>query len=149
MSQTDDAGHTPATSSAPEGAAEGDSNQLTQDDTLLDRGVEDVLDEGYSPPDHPPNPHRLETEAEQQEGESLEDRLAQEEPEVWESTDTPDAGAREADRAGRLAPGDPESTGESTSSLMAEEVGIAGGAASAEEAAVHVVDEPAGPADTP
>lgn len=133
-------GDTPATSPAPEQAAEGDTNQLDAQETLVDRGVEDVLDEGYVPPDRPPNPHRLETEVEQLEGESLDERLAQEEPEVWE-TDGPAAGAREPDRAGRLTAGSTESTGDGATSLMAVDEGISGGAASAEEAAVHVLDE--------
>ena len=133
-------GDTPATSPDPESGAEGDTNQLQQDDTLDDRGLESVIDEGYSPPDHRPNNHRLETELEQYEGESLDDRLAQEEPEVWE-TDGLAAGAAEADRAGRLAPADPEATGDASASLMAVDVGIAGGAASAEEAAIHVIED--------
>lgn len=133
-------GDTPATSPDPESAAEGDTNQLQQDDTLLDRGVDSILDEGYSPPDRQPQHHRLETELEQLEGESLDERLSEEEPEVWE-IDGPPASASEPDRAGRLAPGDSEATGDSASSLMAQDVGIAGSAATAEEAAVHVIDE--------
>ena len=30
-----------------------DDNQLQAEDTLIDRGVDDVLDEGYSPPERP------------------------------------------------------------------------------------------------
>ncbi|PRC47749.1 hypothetical protein C6A85_83360, partial [Mycobacterium sp. ITM-2017-0098] len=30
-----------------------DENQLGSEDTLIDRGVDDVLDEGYSPPEQP------------------------------------------------------------------------------------------------
>lgn len=133
-------GDTSATSPAPEQVAEGDTNQLDAQETLVDRGTEDVLDEGYVPPDRPPNPHRLETELEQLEGESLDERLAQEEPEVWE-TEGLVSGAREPDRAGRLSAGTAESTGEAATSLMAVDEGISGGAASAEEAAVHVVDD--------
>lgn len=134
-------GDTSATTPDPESAAEGDTDQLTQDDTLLDRGVDNILDEGYSPPERPPNPHRLETELEQLEGEPLDERLAQELPEVWETADGPDAGASDPDRAGRLAPADAEASGAGATSLMARDAGISGGAASAEEAAVHVVDE--------
>lgn len=133
-------GDTPATSPAPETAAEGDTNQLDAQETLVDRGTEDVLDEGYVPPDRPPNPHRLETEVEQYEGETLDERLDQEQPEVWE-TDGPVPGSSEPDRAGRLAAGTTESTGDAATSLMATDEGISGGGASAEEAAVHVVDE--------
>jgi hypothetical protein len=134
-------GDTSGTTPDPETGAEGDTNQLQQDDTLLDRGVDSVLDEGYSPPDRPPNPHRLETELEQYEGESLDERLAQEEPEVWETADVPGGNGADPDRAGRLTPADPEASGYATTSVMAQDVGIAGSAASAEEAAVHVIDD--------
>ena len=45
--------------SDPEASGAGDINvddetQLQPEDTLVDRGVDDVLDEGYSPPDHEP-----------------------------------------------------------------------------------------------
>ncbi|MCL3859995.1 DUF5709 domain-containing protein [Actinotalea sp. K2] len=133
-------GDTPATTPDPESVAEGDTNQLEQEDTLLDRGVDSVLDEGYSPPEHRPG-HRLETQLEQYQGEALDDRLAQEQPEVWETTPGPDAGAREADRAGRLAAAESEAGGETATSLMAQDMGIAGGGAGAEEAAVHLIDE--------
>lgn len=133
-------GDTPATSADPEGAAEGDTDQLQQDDTLLDRGVDSVLDEGWSPPERPPG-NRLETHLDQALGERLDDKLAQEEPEVWDTVDQPTAGAREADRAGRLAADEAGPTGEPTADTMAVDVGIAGSAASAEEAAVHVIPE--------
>ena len=132
---------TPATTPDPETGAEGDTDQLTQEDTLLDRGVADALDEGWSPPERPQG-HRVETHREQLEGESLDDRLAQEEPEVWETADGPDAGASDPDRAGRLAVAAPEAGGDQSSSVIAEDVGFAGGAASAEEAAMHLTDEP-------
>ncbi|MDT0166393.1 DUF5709 domain-containing protein [Actinotalea sp. AC32] len=137
---TSDYGDTTATSPDPETAAEGDTNQLQQDDTLLDRGVDSILDEGYSPPEHPTG-NRLETHLDQALGERLDDKLAQEEPEVWDAQDEPVAGARESDRAGRLAADEASATGEPTSSTMATDVGIAGSGATAEEAAVHVVDE--------
>lgn len=133
-------GETPATTTDPETGAEGDTDQLQQEDTLLDRGVDSVLDEGYSPPEHRPG-HRLETELEQELGEPLDDRLAQEQPEVWEVPEGQEPGAREADRAGRLAAGDAEATGLPAESLTAQDAGVAGGGAAAEEAAVHVVDE--------
>lgn len=136
-----DSGGTPATTPDPETGAEGDTDQLQQDDTLLDRGVENILDEGYSPPEHPTNQPRLETELDQELGERMDDKLAAEQPEVWETDPGPDAGAREPDRAGRLAAADAEQTGLPSTDTMAVDVGIAGGAASAEEAAVHVVDD--------
>jgi len=140
MTTTSGEGGTPATSPDPESGAEGDTDQLTEDDTLLDRGVDDLLDEGYSPPEHRSS-HRLETELEQERGESLDERLAAEEPEVWQTDPGPDAGASEPDRAGRLTAADPDASGEPTASTMATDVGFAGGAASAEEAAMHVMDD--------
>nr|WP_220458077.1 DUF5709 domain-containing protein [Actinotalea sp. JY-7876] len=125
----------------PESAAEGDTNQLQQDDTLLDRGVDSILDEGYSPPERRPQYHRLETEVEQLEGETLDERLAQEVPDVWETQDEPRPSSDEPDRAGRLEAADSEPSGAAATSVMAQDVGIAGSAATAEEAAVHVVDE--------
>jgi len=140
MTTTSGEGGTPATSPDPESGAEGDTDQLTEDDTLLDRGVDDLLDEGYSPPEHRSS-HRLETELEQERGESLDERLAAEEPEVWQTDPGPDAGASEPDRAGRLTAADPDASSEPTASTMATDVGFAGGAASAEEAAMHVMDD--------
>lgn len=135
-------GDTSATTPDPESAAEGDTNQLQQDDTLLDRGVDSVLDEGYSPPERQPQHHRLETELEQLEGETLDERLAQEEPDLWETKDEPArTGGGEPDRAGRLTAAETEASGASAESVVAQDVGIAGSAATAEEAAVHVIDE--------
>lgn len=95
-----------------------DDNQLTQEDMLIDRGVDDLLDEGYAPPDAWREPRDHET---------LDELLAEEEP------DTPLAEPER--RAGRLVAGPHD--GE----LLGEDVGIDGGAASAEEAAVHIIDE--------
>lgn len=134
-----DSGGTPATSPDPETAAEGDTDQLEYSDTLLDRGLDSPLDEGWSPPERPPG-HRLETDLEQMLGESMDDKLAAEEPEVW-AADGPDADGREPRRAGRLAAADPDADGLPSADTMAVDAGFAGGAASAEEAAVHVIDE--------
>lgn len=133
-----DSGGTPGTTPDPLTGTEGDGDQLPQEDTLLDRGVDNILDEGYSPPERPPAPNRLETHLEQQLGESLDDKLAQEEPEVW-ATGRP-AGDVEPDRAGRLAPDEADPTGGPSDAIMATDVGIAGAGAGAEEAAVHVTD---------
>ena len=90
-------------------------------------GEVDPLDAGYAPPDRP---YALDddqvTVEGQREGETLDERLAAEIPE-----EVPE----DVNRAGRLA--DAESGGDDT---VAEDVGVDGGAASAEEAAVHVVD---------
>lgn len=117
----------------PEAPDLGAAIQLDTSDTLAGpAGDVDALDAGYSPPDRP---YALDddemTVAGQAEGESLDDRLARELPEEVPV---------DADRAGRLA--DPEQNGamERTDAIEGVDVGIDGGAASAEEAAVHVVD---------
>src|SRR5690606_12951345 len=111
-------------------------DQLQPEETLDDRGVDDVLDEGYSPPER----WRSTEDASR-----LDDRLAAEESESGdgdggEYLDDGEVGDR---RAGRLV--DPNGgIGEDVESeLIGEDVGIDGAGASAEEAAVHVVpDEP-------
>ncbi len=113
---------------------EGDSNQLPREDTLVDRAVDDLLDEGYSPPDYPRSNHYGETPLEELTGESLEQRVREEEPEVWQR-DRPPTG-READRAGRLVEDDDTWRRQD---LYGKDAGVAGGAASAEEAAMHIV----------
>lgn len=134
-----------------------DSGILQPEDSLDDRGVLDVLDEGYSPPDRPweLNDYGL-TAREAAEHESLNGRLARELPDIMipdgdglgDASDTDgelydnEAGTA---RSGRLI--DVEATGEidDYAYLYAVDIGRDGGAASAEEAAVHIVadeDEP-------
>jgi len=116
--------------------SDGDSDQLPLEDTLLDRGLEDVLDEGYSPPERPRQNHWGETALEEELGEPLDLRLSEEEP---EEPELPGRDSREADRTGRLLT-PVEETGASQD-VYASDLGIAGGAASAEEAAMHLLDE--------
>src|SRR5688500_15901958 len=60
-----------------------DEDQLQPGDTLDDSDLDDVLDRGYSPPDRPPKGYDdYPTEAEMRQGESLDERLAEEEPDV-------------------------------------------------------------------
>ena len=137
--------NTPATSAdaALPGDAEGDSNQLPKEDTLEARGVEDLLEEGYSPPERDPLRGQNLTQAELIEGDTHEERLAAEEPEVWEEPQQA-APSQEADRAGRIEASPEEAAapgGEREQSVMAEDVGVAGGGASAEESAMRVRDE--------
>jgi len=129
---------TPATSTDAALGSEGDTDQLPKEDTLTERGVDDLLDEGYSPPERPRTNHFGETALEEIQGESLDQRLAEEEPEVF---DEPDAGASQPDRAGRLV-ADADALDGRVNDTFADDAGVAGGAASAEEAAVHIVDEP-------
>jgi hypothetical protein len=124
-------------------------DQLQPQDTLDDRGVDDVLDEGISPPERPRGvTAKGVTARESAEGETIDDRVRQEEPEVWEQAeaerdaeivDGPVGGEVGSGRSGRLLAPD-EGTHEDVDGLVAEDEGIDGGAASAEEAAVHVID---------
>ena len=127
-------------------------DQLQEEDTLIDRGVDDVLDEGYSPPERPLGIDAYgTTTAEQRRGESLEQHLAEEEPDPAMNLDALDdeevdeqsanAGEVGGRRAGRLIATDDGVGGDDESELWADDAGIDGAAASAEEAAVHVIGE--------
>jgi len=129
---------TPATSADPETGVEGDTDQLPLEDTLLERGVDDLLDEGYSPPERPRTNRFGETAWEEAHGETLDQRLREEEPETWDARDRT---ARQPDRAGRLVEDDDALEGHPQNDTFAQDVGVAGGAASAEEAAMHIVKD--------
>lgn len=144
-------------------------DQLEPDRSLVDRGVDDPLDEGYVPPDRWSAAEGFgNTAAEMREGESLEQRLKQEVPDIGDDAperpgapvdpdpsddrvdpDELDEGQDFLDdaevgdrRAGRLAePAGSPMGADTEAALVAEDIGIDGAAASAEEAAVHVVDE--------
>lgn len=115
----------------------GDAVQLNPGETLdTDDMTDEPLDSGYIPPDRPSEPTRHGVTAQDQaEGESLDERLVQEEPPVGEDPDP----SSDPDRSGRLV-GEPDA-GRETDSL-GQDVGIDGGAASAEEAAVHTQEPP-------
>jgi hypothetical protein len=127
-----------------------DETQLPASDTLDDEDVADLLDRGYSPPERysTAQKHGV-TPAEEGAGETLEERLAQEEPEpdpyaADESADEAEAlSEREVgdERAGRLVEPDQGAGDDVEKELVAEDVGIDGAAASAEEAAVHVLPD--------
>jgi hypothetical protein len=130
-----------------------DAAPLDLQDAVDERTYDDMLDEGYSPPEKPLGVTKSgTTAAEQHEGESLDDRLRQEVPDVdvpagdgigdlpggeGEPLD-PEAGS---DRAGRLVAPDEGAHTNTTKELVAEDEGIDGGAAGAEEAAMHVVPD--------
>jgi hypothetical protein len=129
-----------------------DEDQPSNIDGLPDSDVEDELDRGYSPPEKWSAGEGFgNTPYEEATGESLEQRVAQEEPEPdpyveAERGDDPDDedlddGEVGDERAGRLVDLD-EGLGEDTEKdLVGDDVGIDGGAASAEEAAVHIVPD--------
>lgn len=125
-----------------------DLDQLQPDDTLVDRGVDDVLDEGYSPPENwGPGEGFGSTAAEVAEGETLEQRLQQEVPEedpyADEEASAPVGDEVGDERAGRLVDPDRGIGEDVEKSLVGDDVGIDGAGASAEEAAVRVrEDEP-------
>lgn len=133
--------NTPATSTDAATGAEGDADQLPEEDTLVDRGVADLLDEGYSPPERPrpASAHWGETAWEESRGETLDQRVAQEEPDIWDAPPRVDP-SREPDRAGRLLEDD-DAVESGGNDQFAIDAGVDGGAASAEEAAIHIVDE--------
>lgn len=139
-----------------------DEGILDAEDTLNDRGA-DPYDEGWSPPERPLGVgHTGTTAQEQQEGESLDERLSEERPDpalevpdpaeehdgIGDTTDTDGEPIEDAEvgdaRAGRLvAPDDGASVDaedDAEQDMIGEDMGIDGGAASAEEAAVHVID---------
>ncbi|UUU20155.1 DUF5709 domain-containing protein [Streptomyces sp. DSM 40750] len=130
-----------------------DAAPLDLQDAVDERTYDDMLDEGYSPPEKPLGVTKSgTTAAEQHEGEPLDDRLRQEVREAeapagdgigdlpggeGEPVD-PEAGS---ERAGRLVAPDEGARTDTTKELVAEDEGIDGGAAGAEEAAMHVVPE--------
>jgi hypothetical protein len=147
-----------------------DEDQLQPEDTLVQDDVEDALDRGYSPPERPRGVDAFGTTAEEQHrGESLEQRIRQEEPDPASAYgapdnesglddeddrvggDDPDASAAEDDfladaevgdrRAGRLVAPDEGTHEDQDSEMTGWDAGVDGAGASAEEAAMHVIEE--------
>jgi len=121
-------------------------DQRQPEDTLVDRGVDDVLDEGYSPPENwGPGEGFGSTASETEQGESLDQRVSQEEPDsdpyADEDAQAPIDDEVGDDRSGRLVDPDAGSGEDTEKDLVGDDVGIDGAAASAEEAAVHVVPD--------
>jgi hypothetical protein len=130
-------------------------------DTLDGRPGDDPLDRGVAPPERWSAAIRYGTTAqEQNRGESLDQLLAEEEPDITPEIDDErlediegdeDAADEDIDglllddgpdpRAGRLIDRDEDGLLDDDGDLVARDVGIDGAAATAEEAAVHVVDE--------
>ena len=115
-----------------------DGDDLTAD--VLDTGID--AGEGYR------GATRFGTTAdEERRGESLDQLLAEEEPEAttddeWTDEDSPRDDDHTADRrSGRLVAPDEGAHVDEESDAVASDVGIDGGAAGAEEAAVHVIEE--------
>ena len=124
----------------PEAPDLGASVQLESEETLAaPPGDRDGLDAGYAPPDRP---YAVEedgvTARGMREGDTLDQRLRR------ERGDDP----VDVDRAGRITIADEGAGLETPDAMDGVDVGIDGGAAGAEEAAVHVVDGPGAPLET-
>ena len=146
-----------------------DFEVLDSTDTLDGAPGDDPLDRGVVPPERWSAGVRFgTTEEEQAEGESLDQLLAEEEPddtlnlteaelsddeeeEEEDEDEDDDAGDEDVDglllddgpdpRAGRLVAEDEGAHPDEEEDLVATDVGLDGGGATAEEAAVHVVEE--------
>jgi Family of unknown function (DUF5709) len=126
------------------------SDSLETDDLSMD-----PLDTGVLPPDRwSPAERYGVTLSESRAGETLDQKLAEEEPDVDPdgSEDPGDVWPRDGSlppdpRAGRLVADDEGIRSITESEFFAHDVGIDGGAAGAEEAAIHVVDDDTGDAE--
>jgi Family of unknown function (DUF5709) len=124
-----------------------DQPQGEGDSLVSDRGLTEPLDEGYSPPEKwSAGEGYGNTPYEEEVGESLDQRIAQEEPEPdpYEEAATEVenvSGEVGNERAGRLVDEDQGLGPDEEKDLVGEDVGIDGAGASAEEAAVHVIDD--------
>ncbi|MEU3146330.1 MULTISPECIES: DUF5709 domain-containing protein [unclassified Streptomyces] len=139
----------------PDGSeVQDDAGLLDAEDTLENDGVDDPLDRGWSPPERPwAVEHRGVTASERRAGETLDQRLAEELPEpaaAFDGDGLGDSGSTDGElldnevgtaRSGRLVAPDEGAHEDEEAALVATDVGIDGAAASAEEAAMHVVDE--------
>lgn len=121
-----------------------DEDQLQAEDTLDDRGVDDVLDEGVVTRERWSAAQGFgNTEAEQRRGASMDQQLAWEEPETsddeWTGEWDPDDSSADEPpgdvRSGRLV------ADSDSDDRFVSDVGIDGAGASAEEAAMHVIDD--------
>ncbi|MFI6330142.1 DUF5709 domain-containing protein [Micromonospora chersina] len=134
-----------------------DDGVLDASDTLDDDRVGDPLDTGIVAADHWTGANRFgTTAAEERAGESLAQLLAQEEPDLdpyAEAADDEDEltrrGYEREARTGRLVADDEGFGEDEQADSVAWDAGVDGGGASAEEAAMHLVDDPNGPGDGP
>ncbi|MFJ1970172.1 DUF5709 domain-containing protein [Streptomyces sp. NPDC087903] len=138
----------------PDGSdVQDDAGLLDAEDTLDNDGVDDPLDRGWSPPERPWAVERTDvTAAERLHGETLDQRLAEELPDPvgYDGDGIGDSDGTDGElldnevgalRSGRLVAPDEGAHEDEESALIATDVGIDGAAASAEEAAMHIVDE--------
>ncbi|MDX6277431.1 MAG: hypothetical protein QOJ72_1559 [Nocardioidaceae bacterium] len=106
---------------------------------------DETLDAGYSPPESYRGEGFGTTADEALQGESLEERERQEVPEpdpyAEVDDDVLDDGEVGTERAGRLVDPDGGIGPDEEKDLVGDDVGIDGAASSAEEAAVHIVED--------
>ncbi len=131
-------------------------------DTLINEPEDDPLDRGVAPPERWSAGMKYGTTGDEEaSGESLDQLLAEEVPDpaldLDEDDDLPEDSDDEDDadeyldglllddgpdpRAGRLVAEDEGAHADDEADLVARDAGISGGAATAEEAAVHVVED--------
>jgi hypothetical protein len=146
----------------PESADLADYEVLDASDTLDGDPGDDPLDRGVAAPQR--WSAAIRRGSEQQAGESLDELLAEEEPDVADQEDDEPIGDLSGDlagdedasdedvdglllddgpdpRAGRLVAEDEGAHPDEEADLVARDTGIDGGGATAEEAAMHVVDD--------
>ncbi|MBB3041334.1 DUF5709 domain-containing protein [Nocardioides soli] len=123
-----------------------DEDQPGNIDDLGDDDVDDELDRGYSPPErYSVGQGYGNTPWEEEHRETIDQRIGQEEPDPDPYAETDDEFVDDGEvgdaRAGRLVDPD-EGLGEDREKdLVGDDVGIDGAGASAEEAAVHIVED--------
>ena len=121
------------------GDAVDDTDGLDPLDALSGDDPDEEMQTGYSPPESEPyNLRHYPTAYEERVGPSLDEQLAEEVPDVGAEDYVP----ADDTRAGRLVAPDEGAHEDEESELIAEDRGPAGYASSAEEAAVHIIDEP-------
>jgi hypothetical protein len=124
-----------------------DQPQGGGDSLVDDRGLSEPLDEGYSPPEKWSVAEGYgNTPLEEELGETLDQRIAQEEPEPdpYEEAarETEDVGGEVGtERAGRLVDENAGIGPDEEKDMVGDDVGIDGAGASAEEAAVHIIED--------
>jgi hypothetical protein len=124
------------------GDAVDDAENLDPIEDLTGDDPDENEQTGYNPPDREPyNLRHVPTPREEREGESLDQHLAEEEPEIWDSETADNDDLEEEPRAGRLVAPDEGAHEDREADEVATDVGPAGYASSAEEAAVHIVGE--------
>jgi hypothetical protein len=123
-----------------------DEDQPSNLEDIPDGDVADELDRGFSPPEkYSAGQGYGNTPWEEEHRESIDQRVAQEEPDLDPYAEVDDDFVDDGEvgdrRAGRLVDPD-EGLGEDTEKdLVGDDVGIDGAGASAEEAAVHIVED--------